>query len=97
MSINMNDGKNIICRTCIPIPDNPGPSEYYEAIKHWIDAVECGKAEVMSGDGPISNVIDRIEQEDQYVYEHIIKCECGEIYRCAVCIRSSESIIQKIA
>jgi hypothetical protein len=97
MSENMNDDTNVKCKTCIPIPDNPGTTDYFEAIKHWIAAVESGRAEVMSGDGPISDVIDRIKREDQFVYEHIIKCECGTICRCAICIRSSESIIQIIA
>jgi HEAT repeat protein len=50
---------------------------------------------VISGDGPIAVIIDRIEREDQFTYEHRIKCECGAIYRCAICIRSPKPILQK--
>jgi len=93
MTTNTDSETN--CPTCITIPENPQVGDYIAAIHHWTAAVAEGRAKVISGDGPISAILTRIEREDKFVYEHRIRCECGAIYRCAVCIRSATPILTK--
>lgn len=85
-----------MCKYC-DLPNRKLTSiDYFEKLALWRKYVKDNLFEFKGGDTLLENFEEEISKEEKYVYYHYFKCNCGNIIRSGVCIRSSVPILEYI-